>query len=69
MKRLKLKLREQEEANRRLSQVNAVLETQVASAVRNNEALARDARRLGQNWEELRKEQEEKVRKKNKLPR
>ena len=56
-----MKLEEQEETNKTLSEVNSVLRAQLESAVRGNETLARDVQRIGEEHARQRKDQEERV--------
>ena len=59
---LQVKLEEQEETNKTLDEVNAVLRSQLESAVRGNETLARDVQRLGEEHQRQRKDHEQRVR-------
>ena len=61
VKKLQVKLEEQEEVNKTLNDVNSVLRIQLASATKSNEQLMKDVKNLNESWNKTKREQEIKV--------
>ena len=66
VRRLQVKLEEQEEKSKTLDDVNLVLRAQLDNAGENNTSLINDLKRLATDWEKLNRESAERVCTKNK---
>ena len=61
VRRLQVKLEEQEEKSKTLDDVNLVLRAQLDNAGENNNSLITDLKRLASDWEKLNRESAERV--------